>query len=116
MGANRNGKKRLLVAAGGVMIVVACGLAIPSGDPRDRPKVEQRWVVTVLETTIDMGDLINRTQAAATPRKLDRQAHAPVASNTPVRWDSNGAAAGCSSSDVDATIAFENDQVVVDDG
>ena len=58
--SNRTGKKRLLIAAaaGGVMVVAACGLAIPSGD---LPKVEQRWIVTALETTISMGDLINQT-------------------------------------------------------
>ena len=111
MGSKRNGKTRLLIAGTAVMVVAACGLAVPSGD---LPKVEQRWIVTALETTIDIGDLIDRTQAPATQPAL--HAHASVTSGARVRPDSNGAAAACSHSSVDATIAFEDGQVVVSDG
>lgn len=115
MGAYRNGMTRLLIAAaaGGGMVVVACGLAVPTGD---LPKVEQRWVVTALETTIDVGDLIDRTQAPATPTVPDARAHAFAMSGARARRDSNGVAAACSHSSVDATIAFEDGQVVVSDG
>lgn len=44
------------VAAGSLVAVVACGLAVPSGN---LPKVEQRWVVTALVTSIDTAELTN---------------------------------------------------------
>ena len=115
MGSNRNGKTRLLIAGTAVMVVAACGLAIPSGD---LPKVEQRWIVTALETTIDVGDLVDRTQVPATQTQpaLDAHTQAAAASGARARWDSNGAAAACSRSSVDATIAFEEGQVVVSEG
>ena len=100
-----NGAKQLLITAVAACsaTVAACGLAIPSGD---LPQVEQRWVVTALETSIGVGELINPPQAPATQQVVA----------APVRRNSNGGAPGCSPSIVRARIGFENEQVVVSDG
>ena len=91
------------IAAAVGSVMAACGLAIPSGD---LPQVEQRWVVTALETSIGVGELINPQQAPATQQVVAAR----------VQQNSNGGAPGCSPSSVRARIGFENEQVVVSDG
>ena len=92
------------------MAVAACSLAIPGGDV---PKVEHRWVVTPLEVSIGMDELINQGRRSSNAAA----ARAPAASGHIVRSvnASNGDAAdSCAFPTVDATIASRDDQVVVD--
>ena len=97
-------------ATGGLVAVVACGIAVPSGD---LPKVEQRWVVTALAASIGMAELINQAEALAPEPAAD---YAASSSTGPVQGESNGDPTNCLPSTIDASIAVENDQVAVSAG
>ena len=96
---------RVFAAAGGLISVIACGLAVPSGN---LPAVEQRWVVTALSTSIGMEELINQAHASAPQRATAAHGYAATSSA--------GEPTDCLPSTVSASIAFENDQVVISDG
>ena len=106
-----NARKRRWRFCGAVaaVAVAACSLAIP-GD--DVPKVEQRWVLTPLDISIGMDELINPNQGLLSNVAA---AHAPAAFTTVQSEDAANAEAvdACAFPNVSATMESKDDHVVV---
>ena len=111
----KHGKLLLLAAAAGcVMALAACSLAIPSGD---LPKVEHRWVVTALDSRIGMDELINPGQQPSSVTSVVVAGSSMESGGGVRRKSSNGEATdSCQASNVSADIASRNDEVVVNVG
>ena len=96
--------------AAAALVVAACSLAIPGGDV---PKIEQRWVLTPLDVSIGMDELINPNQGLL-PNVA--AAHAPAAFAGTVRSEDAAnaeAADSCAFPNVSATMESKDDHVVV---
>ena len=105
---NRAGTWLLAAAAGSVLAVAGCPVAIPSAN---LPRLEQRWGITALETTIGMDELINRNSASS--NGAGARSSVAIGEATWSGSSHGGTSDSCSATSVDASFTSKNNVVVV---